>query len=54
MARKFGVDTAARVADLLAGIHEGKSLRLAGEWIIDCATAEELVGRLENGRSPHG
>ena len=54
VARKFGVDAAARVADLLAGIHGGKGLRLAGEWIIDCATAEELVGRLENGRSPQG
>ena len=48
--RKFGAGTAARTADLLAGIGDAEGLRRAGEWVIDCATAEELVRRLENGK----
>ena len=48
--RKFGAGTAARAADLLAGIGDAEGLRRAGEWVIDCATAEELVQRLENGK----
>ena len=48
--RKFGAGTAARAADLLAGIGDADGLRRAGEWVIDCATAEELVQRLENGK----
>ena len=48
--RKFGAGTAARTADLLAGIGDADGLRRAGEWVIDCATAEELVQRLENGK----
>ena len=50
VARKFGAGTAARTADLLAGIGDADGLRRAGEWVIDCATAEELVQRLENGK----
>ena len=48
--RKFGAGTAARAVDLLAGIGDADGLRRAGEWVIDCATAEELVQRLENGK----
>ena len=48
--RKFGAGTADRAADLLAGIGDADGLRRAGEWVIDCATAEELVQRLENGK----
>ena len=48
--RKFGVGTADRAADLLAGIGDADGLRRAGEWVIDCTTAEELVQRLENGK----
>ena len=48
-ARKFGPDTAASTANLLARIGDAEGLRRAGEWIIDCATAEELVERLETG-----
>ena len=51
VARKFGAGTAARATDLLAGIDDAEGLRRAGEWIIDCATGEELVERLENGRA---
>ena len=48
VARKFGASTADRTAELLAGIGDAEGLRRAGEWIIDCATADELVARLEN------
>ena len=51
VARKFGPGRAARTTDLLAGIDDAEGLRRAGEWIIDCATVEELVERLENGRA---
>ncbi|MCY4011616.1 MAG: hypothetical protein OXG82_02755 [Gammaproteobacteria bacterium] len=51
MARKFGPGTAARATDLLAAIDDAEGLRRAGELIIDCGTAEELVERLENGRA---
>lgn len=44
--RKFGSDTAARVAPLLAGIEEPDRLADVGEWIIDCATGDELITRL--------
>ena len=49
--RKFGRGTAARTAGLLAGISDGESLRLAGEWIIDCASGDELVERLRRARA---
>jgi len=49
-ARKFGPGTATRAVDLLAGIDDADGLRRAGEWIIDCATADELVERLRNGK----
>ena len=51
VARKFGPGRAARTTDLLAGIDDAEGLRRAGGWIIDCATVEELVERLENGRA---
>ena len=50
VARKFGPSAAARTTDLLARIGDAEGLRRAGDWIVDCATAEELVERLENGR----
>ena len=50
VARKFGPGAAARTAGLLAGIGDSEGLRRAGEWVIDCATLEELVERLGNGR----
>ena len=50
-ARKFGPGSAARAVDLLAEIGDTEGLRRAGEWIIDCATVEELVERLENGQN---
>ena len=50
-ARRFGPGAAARAIGLLAGIGDAEGLRRAGEWIIDCATAEELVERLRNGQN---
>ena len=50
VARKFGPGTAARTAGLLAEISGAEGLRRVGEWIIDCATGEELVERLRNGQ----
>ena len=46
--RKFGADIAERAAALLAGIGEPGRLTDVGEWIIDCATGDELIARLEN------
>ena len=50
LARKFGDSTAAGTEGLLAGL-DADGLQRAGESIMDCATAEELVERLGNGRS---
>ena len=47
--RKFGADTAERAAPLLAGIGEPGRLADVGEWIIDCASGDELIARLEGG-----
>ena len=45
--RKFGADTAERAVPLLAGIGEPERLADVGEWIIDCASGDELIARLE-------
>ena len=46
--RKFGADAAGRAAPLLAEIGEPARLAEVGEWIIDCASGDELIARLEN------
>ena len=48
-ARKFGAGTAGRLAGLLAGVGDADRLAQAGDWIIDCATGEELIARSGNG-----
>ena len=48
-ARKFGAGTAGRLARLLAGVGDADQLAQAGDWIIDCATGEELIARFGNG-----
>ena len=45
--RKFGADAAERAAPPLAGIGEPERLADVGEWIIDCASGDELIARLE-------
>ena len=47
VARKFGADTAGKLADRLAAVDDPERLAIVGEWIIDCATGEELLARLE-------
>ena len=46
--RTFGADTAGRFPTLLAGIENPERLADVGEWIIDCASGDELIARLEN------
>ena len=45
--RKFGTDPDGRLTALLADIGNTDMLATVGEWIIDCDTLEELIGRLE-------
>ena len=46
-ARKFGAPTAGKLAGRLAAVDDTARLTVVGEWIIDCATGEELLARLE-------
>ena len=43
---KFDARTTARLPRILAEIDDAQSLAQAGELVVDCATAEELIGRL--------
>ena len=45
-ARKFGDDTSERLAAALAGVTDPDRLALVGDWIIECATAAELLARV--------
>ena len=47
--RKFGTGTAERLAGLLAGIGDTRRLAEVGDWIIDCATGDDLIARFGNG-----
>ena len=50
-ARKFGGDTAERLTAALAGVTDPDRLAQVGDWIIECATAADLIGRvLDQGR----
>ena len=46
--RKFGVETAERLSALLAGIGDPARLADIGDWIIDCASGDELIARVES------
>ena len=48
--RRFGAETAARTAELLAGVEDAEGLIEAGGWIVDCRTGEELLERLRHAR----
>ena len=48
-ARKFGAGTAERLSDLLARIGDTRRLAEVGDWIIDCATGDDLIARFGNG-----
>ena len=45
--RKFGADAGERLTPLLEDIGSTDLLAAVGEWILDCETLEELLGRLE-------
>ncbi len=45
-ARKFDGDTAERLSELLEGEANAEMLAQVGEWIIECRTGGELLGRL--------
>ena len=47
--RKFGAGTAERLAGLLANIGDTRRLAEVGDWIIDCATGDDLIARFGNG-----
>ena len=49
-ARKFDAGTAERLAGLLARIDDPERLAEAGDWIIECASGDELIGRFGDGK----
>ena len=46
--RRFGAGTAARLAELLAGVENAEDLIEVGGWIMDCRTGDELLERLHH------
>ena len=43
--RKFGAATAKRLSGLLKGSSDPERLVRVADWIIDCDTGEDLIGR---------
>ena len=43
--RKFDAGTAERLAGLLSRIDDPEGLAEAGDWIIECASGDELIDR---------
>ena len=50
--RKFGYDTAERLAERLERVRDSEHVAEIGEWLIECESSEELLERLEGGHSP--
>ena len=48
--RRFGPETAARLADHMAEAGGVEELLQVGDWILDCATGRELLDRLRRPR----
>ena len=46
-AARFGDDTAARLADVLAPIADPERLAEVGDWLVRCETATEFLARLD-------
>ena len=46
-ARRFGAETAERLAALLPGIADADLLTEAGDWLVRCADGDEFLARLE-------
>ena len=53
-ARKFDAGTAEGLAAALAGVSDPDRLAQVGDWIIDCATASELLARVRGDNGPGG
>ena len=51
-ARKFDAGTAEGLATALAGVSDPDRLARVGDWIIDCATASELLARVRGDNGP--
>ena len=51
-ALKFGTDTAERLSDLLEGLTASEDLDRVSDWIIECATGDELLSRVSALRPP--
>ena len=49
-ARKFGAGTGERLTGLLDGLTDPERLAEVGEWLIECETEAELLGRVKQGR----
>ena len=49
-ARKFDAGTAERLAGLLSRIDDPERLAETGDWIIECASGDELIGRFGDGK----
>ena len=45
-ARKFDAGTAERLAGLLSRIDDPERLAETGDWIIECASGDELIARV--------
>ena len=51
---RFGADAAERLSGLLDGITDPDRLAEAGEWIVRCDSASELLERVGSSRTPDG
>ena len=45
--RRFGAETADRLAACLAEIREHDRMMAVGDWLVDCASGAELLDRVE-------
>ena len=45
VARRFDTRTAERLAELLADVDDAARLADVGDWIVDCATGDEMPER---------
>ena len=48
--RRFGVETAAQLSELMADVAGAEDLLEAGDWILECRTGGELLERLRHAR----
>ena len=49
--RRFGPETAARLADYMAETAGVEELLQVGDWILDCGTGRELLARFRSHRA---